>query len=132
MRATAVTVTAQTMRVRVSTRRIPQTPIQRLVSGPAAAWPTLAAARTRPAAAYEPVTRSTWSRDASDSIPNGNRATSWATMIRATPDVFRRLEYALMVSSLGSVHGATVPGRIGLARHAGLGELAKLNVGGCP
>jgi hypothetical protein len=33
-----------------------------------------------------------WSRKASESIPNGKRAVSWAAMIRATPGVFRRLE----------------------------------------
>ena len=41
----------QTMSVRVSTRRIPQMPIHRLVNGPAMACPMLVAAKTRPAAA---------------------------------------------------------------------------------
>ena len=36
---------AQITRVVVSTRRIPQTPIQRLVTGPAIAWPTEVAPR---------------------------------------------------------------------------------------
>ena len=60
---------------------MPQRPIQRLVSGPAIAWPMLVAASTRPAAAYEWCTCSTCSRNASDSMPNGNRAVSWAAMI---------------------------------------------------
>ena len=47
--------TAQTTVVRMSTRRMPQTPIHRLVSGPAVACPMLVAASTRPAEAYEPV-----------------------------------------------------------------------------
>ena len=53
---------AETMRVSVSTERMPQTPIQRLVSGPAIAWPALVAASTRPAAPYESVIRSMCSR----------------------------------------------------------------------
>ncbi|BDZ49483.1 hypothetical protein GCM10025867_17240 [Frondihabitans sucicola] len=71
---------------------MPQMPIQRLVSGPEIACPTLVAARTRPAAPYEPVLCSTCSRKASESMPKGNRAVNCAAMIRATPGVFRRFE----------------------------------------
>jgi hypothetical protein len=46
---------AQTIIVSTRTRRIPHTPIQRLVSGPAIAWPMLVAASTSPAAKYEPA-----------------------------------------------------------------------------
>jgi hypothetical protein len=48
--AMIVTVTTHTARVSHSTRRMPHWPIQRLVSGPAMAWPMLAAASTAPAA----------------------------------------------------------------------------------
>ena len=41
---------AQMMSVTMSTVRMPKRPIQRLVSGPATAWPTLVAASTSPAA----------------------------------------------------------------------------------
>ena len=47
----AVRATAQTAIVVISTRRIPSTPIRRLVSGPEIACPTLVAASTMPAAA---------------------------------------------------------------------------------
>ena len=50
MRASVAIVLAQTSRVMVSTRRMPQMPIHRLVTGPAMACPMLVAARTRPAA----------------------------------------------------------------------------------
>ena len=53
---------AHTTVVRLSTLRIPHTPIQRLVRGPAMAWPMLVAASTSPAAAYEWWVRSTCSR----------------------------------------------------------------------
>ena len=49
-RAIVVSPTAHTLIVSRSTGRIPQMPIQRLVSGPETAWPTLVAASTRPAA----------------------------------------------------------------------------------
>ncbi|GAB7304337.1 hypothetical protein MAFF212519_22120 [Clavibacter michiganensis] len=93
--AAATTATVQTTDVRMSTGRIPQTPIQRLVSGPATAWPMLVAASTRPAAPYDSWIRSTCIRNASESMPPGKRATSWAAMIRPTPRVLRRLPYVL-------------------------------------
>ena len=69
---------------------MPQMPIQRLVTGPAMAWPTDVAASTRPAAPYEPVTCSMCSRIASEVIPLGKRAVSWAAMMRPTPGVRNR------------------------------------------
>jgi hypothetical protein len=39
-------------------------------------------------------------RNARESIPNGNRAVSWAAMILATPGVLRRLEYVLTGSEV--------------------------------
>ncbi len=47
--ASVVMAAAQTARVVVITRRIPQTPIQRLVTGPAIACPIEVAASTSPA-----------------------------------------------------------------------------------
>lgn len=87
--AMAMIAAAQTIRVRVSTRRMPRRPISLLVRGPAIAWPIDIEPSTRPAAAYESCTRSTWSRNASESIPNGKRAVSCAAMMRPTPGVFR-------------------------------------------
>ncbi len=84
------TAMTQTDRVRVSTRRMPQAPIHRLVMGPATAWPTLVAASTRPADPYDPVCCSTCSRIAKDIIPLGKRAVSWAAIMRPTPGVRRR------------------------------------------
>jgi hypothetical protein len=49
-RAIAASDAAQTASVAVSTRRMPQRPIHRLVTGPATAWPIEVAASTRPAA----------------------------------------------------------------------------------
>ena len=69
---------------------MPHTPIQRLVTGPAIAWPTEVAASTSPAAPYEPVTYSMCSRIARLVMPFGNRAVSCAAMMRATPGVRRR------------------------------------------
>ncbi len=89
-RASVVIEAAQIARVRVSTRRMPHTPIQRLVSGPATACPTEVAASTSPAAPYEPVTCSMCSRIARLVIPLGKRAVSWAAMMRPTPGVRRR------------------------------------------
>ena len=82
--------TAQTIIVVVSTRRMPQMPIQRLVTGPAIAWPIDVAASTRPAAPYEPVTCSMCSRIARLVMPFGKRAVSCAAMMRPTPGVRRR------------------------------------------
>ena len=48
--ATVRSATVLTAVVRISTGRMPQTPIQRLVSGPDSACPALVAASTRPAA----------------------------------------------------------------------------------
>jgi hypothetical protein len=81
---------ALTSRVVVSTRRMPQRPIQRLVTGPAMACPIEIAASTRPAAPYEPVTCSMCSRIARLIMPFGNRAVSCAAMMRPTPGVRRR------------------------------------------
>ena len=47
--AIAVTAVAQIAMVTAMTGRMPQTPMRRLVSGPAMAWPMLVAASTRPA-----------------------------------------------------------------------------------
>jgi hypothetical protein len=93
--ATATTATVHTAEVRMRTGRMPQTPIHRLVRGPATAWPMLVAASTRPAAPYDSWIRSTCMRNASESMPPGKRATSWAAMIRPTPRVLRRLPYVL-------------------------------------
>ena len=90
MSAIAVIAHAQITRVVVSTRRMPHTPIQRLVTGPAMAWPTDVAASTSPAAPYDPVTNSMCRRIARLVIPFGKRAVSWAAMMRATPGVRRR------------------------------------------
>ena len=49
-KAMAKMVIAHTAVVSTSTGRIDHAPIQRLVSGPAMAWPTLVAASTSPAA----------------------------------------------------------------------------------
>ena len=84
---------AQTMVVRMSTGRIPHRPIQRLVSGPAIACPTLSAASTRPAAPYESKMRSMWMSVPSESIPPGKRARSWARRMRATPGTLSNSPY---------------------------------------
>lgn len=76
--------------VTMSTGRMPRRPMSRLVRGPAMAWPIEVAASTRPAEPYEPVCCSMCSRNASESMPDGKRAVSWAAMMRATPEVFRR------------------------------------------
>jgi hypothetical protein len=73
-----------------STRRMPKLPIRRLVSGPLMAWPTLVAASTMPAAAYESKMWFMCSRNPSEIMPLGNRAVSCAAMIRATPGVRSR------------------------------------------
>ena len=52
-----------------------------------------AAARTRPAAPYEPVCCSTCRRIARLVIPLGKRAVSCAAMMRATPEVRRSSRY---------------------------------------
>ena len=79
----ATTAAVQTTSVEMSTGRMPNRPMSQLVRGPATAWPSEVAASTSPAAPYDPVCCSTCSRKAS--IPDGNRAVSWAAMMRATP-----------------------------------------------
>jgi hypothetical protein len=88
----ATTDATHTTRVVMRTGRMPRRPMSRLVNGPAMACPIEVAASTRPAAPYDPVWRSTCSRNARESIPEGNRAISWAAMMRATPEVLRRSE----------------------------------------
>ena len=90
--AIATTAVTQTIEGDDEHRAHAERPISRLVSGPAIAWPMDVAARTSPAAPYEPVCCSTCSRNASESMPDGKRAVSWAAMMRATPEVLSSSE----------------------------------------